>query len=98
MGIKINKSKLVVYTGLLSLLIFWCYAIIGLILSIISITTYSKNFKKSAKTTKSIKVAYFSSVLGLILSSVYLIFIIIYFFYSEVALSTAFGTMPWDMF
>ena len=97
-------STVVLVLGILSIALCWCYGIIGVVLAIIALVLGSKGKKLykqepekyQLSSYKNLNAGYICAIIGLILSGLYLIFIIIYLFIVGSALSTAFSTFPWD--
>ncbi len=98
----VPNSAAVLVLGILSIVLCFCYGIIGITLGIIAVVLASKGnalyqANPGAYTLSSfnnLKAGKICGVIGLILSSLYIVFIIIYI----VILGAAFAAMPWDMF
>ncbi len=103
---QLKYSKLVLTLGILSISMCWCYAFVGIIFSIVAIILTKKakqeyflNQKQyTLKSFKNLKTGYFCSIIGLIISCLYLIFVTLYLLFYKSAISTAFSSMPWDLF
>jgi hypothetical protein len=99
--IPIPNSTAVLVLGILSIVLCFCYGLIGLVLGIIALVLASKGtvlYKEnpSAYTQSSfnnMKAGRICGIIGLSLSALYLIFIVIYI----LILGAAFAAMPWDM-
>ncbi len=97
----VPNSAAVLVLGILSIVLCFCYGIIGITLGIIAVVLASKGkalyeANPGAYTLASfnnLKAGRICGIIGLILSSLYIIFIIIYI----VILGAAFAAMPWDM-
>ncbi len=83
----VPNSVAVLVLGILSICFCWCYGIIGIILGIIAIVMsgtadkeYKANtYKYSLASYKNLKAGRICAIIGLCLSSLYIILIIIYF-------------------
>jgi hypothetical protein len=99
--IPIPNSTAVLVLGILSIVLCFCYGLIGLVLGIIALVLASKGTvlykaNPSAYTQSSfnnMKAGRICGIIGLSLSALYLIFIVIYI----LILGAAFAAMPWDM-
>lgn len=104
--VNLPKSVGVLVMGILSIAICWCYGIPGIVLGIISLTLGGKGKKLykanpdayTLSSYKNIKAGYVCAIIGLSVSSAYLIFILLYLLILGVAISTAFSSMPWDAY
>jgi hypothetical protein len=99
--IPVPNSTAVLVLGILSIVLCFCYGLIGLVLGIIALVLASKGTvlykaNPSAYTQSSfnnMKAGRICGIIGLSLSALYLIFIVIYI----LILGAAFAAMPWDM-
>lgn len=97
----VPNSTAVLVLGILSIVLCFCYGIIGIVLGIIAIVLGSKGITAykanpsaySLSSYNNIKAGKICGIIGLILSVLYILFIIIYI----VILGAAFASMPWDM-
>ena len=88
--------------GILSIVLCWCYGIIGIALSIISLVLAKKAKELydqnpgmySESSFKNMKSGRILSFIGLGLSAAYILFIIVYI----VFLGAALTQMPWQMY
>lgn len=97
----VPNSTAVLVLGILSIVLCFCYGLIGVALGIIALvlaakgkTIYLEN--PNAYTLSSynnLKAGKICGIIGLILSSLYIIIIIIYI----LVLGAAFASMPWDL-
>jgi uncharacterized protein YacL len=84
----IPNSTAVLVLGIISIVTCWCYGVIGLILSIIALILsssanklYQQDPNKYSKGSyQNLKAGKVCAIIGLILSSLYIIFIVLYFF------------------
>ena len=98
--LPVPNSTGVLVLGILSIVLCFCYGLVGLILGIIALILSSKGnalYKANpdAYTLSSynnLKAGKICGIIGLILSSLYLIVIVIYL----VVLGTALTAMPWS--
>lgn len=104
--IPLPNATGVLVMGIISIALCWCYGIPGITLGIISLILggkakklYNANPEQyTLSSYKNMNAGYICAIIGTCLSSLYLVFIIIYFLVIGVALSTAFSSMPWDSF
>lgn len=102
--IPLPNSTGVLVMGIISIALCWCFGIVGITLGIISLVLAGKSKKlykeEPEKYTigsyKNLQAGYVCAIIGLSLSSLYLIYIIIYFLIIGAAFSTAFSTLPWN--
>jgi len=102
----LQYSSIVLTLGILSICFCLCYVFVGIVNGIIAIILTKKakqiyllNPKQySLKSFKNLKTGYFCAMIGLILSLLYLVFIFVYLLTNKSAISTAFSSMPWDLF
>jgi len=100
--LPVPNSTAVLVLGILSIVMCWCYGLIGLALGIITLvlagkgmTAYNENpGKYSESSFKNLKAGRICSIVGISLSALYLIFIIIYI----AIIGAAVSTLPWDTF
>lgn len=98
----VPNSTAVLVLGILSIVMCFCYGFIGMTLGIIALvlaakanTAYQTNpGSYTLSSYNNLKAGKICAIIGTILSSLYLIIIIIYF----VVLGTAIAAMPWDQF
>ncbi len=103
-GIKIQQqlpnSTTVLVLGIISIATCWCWGIVGVTLGIIALVLSAKD-KKLYKINpsnytegsyKNLNAGYICALIGTILSGLYLLFILIYFFIIGAAISLA----PWQ--
>ena len=97
----VPNSTAVLVLGILSIVLCFCYGIIGMVLGIIAIVLASKGttlYKEnpnaySLSSFNNLKAGKICGIIGISLSALYLILIVIYI----VVLGTAFAALPWDM-
>lgn len=97
----VPNSTAVLVLGILSIVFCFCYGIIGIILGILAIVLASKGtaaYKQnpnaySLSSFNNLKAGRVCGIIGLILSCIYIVFIIVYI----AILGAAFSAMPWDM-
>jgi hypothetical protein len=99
--IPVPNSAAVLVLGILSIVLCFCYGLIGMTLGIIAlvlaskgITVYKANPNAYSLTSyNNLKAGKICAIIGVVLSAIYLIFIVIYI----LILGAAFAAMPWDM-
>ncbi len=99
--IPVPNSAAVLVLGILSIVLCFCYGLIGMTLGIIALVLASKGttiYKAnpnaySLSSYNNLKAGKICAIIGVVLSAIYLIFIIIYI----LILGAAFAAMPWDM-
>jgi len=97
----VPNSTAVLVLGILSIVFCFCYGLVGIILGIIAIVLGSKGaaiYKAnpngySLASYNNLKAGKICGIIGLILSCIYIVFIIIYI----VAVGSILSAMPWDM-
>lgn len=103
---QLQYSTIVLTLGILSVCMCWCYGFVGIVFGITAIIltkkakrVYFLNPKQySLKSFKNLKTGYLCSIIGLIISGIYFIFVIMYLLIYNSAISTAFSSMPWDLY
>ncbi|MBI3520298.1 MAG: hypothetical protein HY062_13205 [Bacteroidetes bacterium] len=101
MQLPIPNSTAVLVLGILSIVMCFCYGLIGMTLGIIALVLASKGnalYKEnpnvySLSSYNNLKAGKVCGIIGVVLSSLYLVFIVIYI----VILGAAFAAMPWEM-
>ncbi|MFH2141601.1 MAG: CCC motif membrane protein [Bacteroidota bacterium] len=96
------NATAVLVLGIISIATCWCYGIIGVACGIIALVLGGKAKKLyidnpgvySESSYKNMKAGHICGIIGTVLSSLYLVFIIIYLMVVGAALSS----MPWDMY
>ncbi len=99
--IPVPNSAAVLVLGILSIVLCFCYGLIGMTLGIIALVLASKGttiYKAnpnaySLSSYNNLKAGKICAIIGVVLSAIYLIFIVIYI----LILGAAFAAMPWDM-
>ena len=99
--IPVPNSAAVLVLGILSIVLCFCYGLIGMTLGIIALvlasegtTIYKANPNAYSLTSyNNLKAGKICAIIGVVLSAIYLIFIVIYIH----ILGAAFAAMPWDM-
>ncbi len=99
--LPVPNSAAVLVLGILSIVLCFCYGLIGITLGIIALVLASKGNALyqanpnlySLSSYNNLKAGKICGIIGVVLSSLYLIFIVIYI----VILGAAFAAMPWDM-
>ena len=99
--IPVPNSAAVLVLGILSIVLCFCYGLIGMTLGIIALvlaskgtTIYKANPNAYSLTSyNNLKAGKICAIIGVVLSAIYLIFIVIYI----LILGAAFAAMPWDM-
>lgn len=98
---QVPNSTAVLVLGILSIVFCFCYGIVGIILGILAIVLGAKGMAAykanpngyALSSFNNLKAGRICGIIGLILSCIYIIFIIIYI----AVLGAAFSAMPWDM-
>ncbi|MEE4196977.1 MAG: CCC motif membrane protein [Bacteroidales bacterium] len=98
------NSTAVLVLGILSIAICWCYGLFGITMGIIALVLsskanaiYASNPEQYTQGSfKNMKAGRVCAIIGTILSSLYLVVIIIYLLIVGAALSTIFTQMPWE--
>lgn len=98
------NSTGVLVMGIISIALCWCYGVVGITLGIISLVLAGKSKKlykaEPEKYTlgsyKNLNAGYICAIIGLSLSSLFLIYIIVIYVVMGIAFSTAFSSFPWD--
>ena len=96
------NSTAILVLGILSIVICWCYGLVGLILGIIGLVLankarvlYQANPEQyTLGSFNNMKAGRIMSIIGVCLSGVYLIIVFIYL----VILGAAFSLIPWEMY
>lgn len=107
--VALPNSTGVLVMGIISIATCWCYGVPGIVLGIISLSLGGKAKKLyeansslyTLSSFKNLKAGRTCAIIGLSLSALYLLFLIIYIIFliaMGAAVSTAFGTMPWDSY
>ena len=97
---QLPNSTAVLVLGILSIVVCWCYGLIGIVLGIIALVMsgkakkeYNDNFGKySEQSYKNMNAGKICAIIGTCLSSLYLIFIIVYLL---IIGTVATGLIPW---
>jgi len=97
------NATAVLVLGIISIALCWCYGIIGLALGIIALVMAGKSKKLyeenpsfyTPSSFNNLKAGRTCAIIGLSLSSLYVIVIIIYFFIVGAAIFSL-GSFPWD--
>ena len=100
------NATAVLVLGILSIAICWCYGLFGLAMGIIALVLSNKaralyNENPEQYTTGSFKnmsAGRICAIIGTILSSLYVAFVIIYVVIIGAAIGTIFTQLPWDSF
>jgi len=100
------NSTAVLVLGILSIVICWCWGLLGITMGIIALVLSNKakalyvsnpeNY--TIGSYKNMNAGRICAIIGTVLSSLYLAVIIIYFLIVGAALSTVFTQMPWEAF
>lgn len=93
------NATAVLVLGILSIVFCWCYGLIGIILGIIALYLSGKDRRLydanpaaySLSSFNNLKAGRICGIIGLALSSLYILFIIIYF----VFIGAMFSSLPW---
>jgi hypothetical protein len=99
--IPVPNSAAVLVLGILSIVLCFCYGLIGMTLGIIALvlaskgtTIYKANPNAYSLTSfNNLKAGKICAIIGVVLSAIYLIFFVIYI----LILGAAFAAMPWNM-
>jgi len=102
MQINLPNATAVLVLGILSIVVCWCWGIIGAILGIIALVLAGKDMslynanpsQYTEASFKNVKAGKICAIIGLILSALYLVFVIIYVF----IIGAAITTLPWEMY
>ncbi|MDY6801005.1 MAG: CCC motif membrane protein [Bacteroidota bacterium] len=100
------NSTAILVLGILSIAICWCYGLFGITMGIIALVLSNKAKALYASNPdqytigsyKNMNAGRVCAIIGTVLSSLYLVVIIIYFLIVGAALSTIFTQMPWEAF
>ncbi|HSH51118.1 MAG TPA: CCC motif membrane protein [Bacteroidales bacterium] len=100
------NSTAVLILGILSIAICWCYGLVGITMGIIALVLSSKAKALYAGNPdqytigsyKNMNAGRICAIIGTVLSSLYIVVIIIYLLIVGTALSTIFTQMPWETF
>ena len=100
------NSTAVLVLGILSIATCWCYGLVGLTMGIIALVLssrakvlYNENPDQfTAGSYKNMNAGRVCAIIGTILSSLYVAFVIIYVVVLGAALGTLFTQFPWDSF
>ncbi len=100
------NSTAVLVLGILSIAVCWCYGLFGLAMGIIALVLSSKaktvyNNNPEAYTMSSLKnlnAGRVCAIIGTVLSSLYVVVVIIWLLIAGVALSAIFTQLPWESF
>lgn len=100
----VPNSAAVLVLGILSIVICWCYGLVGIILGVIALVMSGKSEKlireNSQRYTegsiKNLRAGKICAIIGTSLSSVYFLFVIIYLIIIGAAIGTAFTLTPWE--
>lgn len=96
------NSTAILVLGILSIVICWCYGLVGLVLGIIALVLSSKSralyFSNPDQYTlvsyNNLKAGRVMSIIGICLSAIYLIILLIYI----LVIGAAFSLIPWEMY
>jgi len=99
--VAVPNSTAILVLGILSIVLCWCYGFVGITLGIIALVLSGKALsayksepaKYALSSYNNAKAGKVCAIIGLSISSLYLLFIIIYF----VIIGAALTMMPWDM-
>jgi hypothetical protein len=88
--------------GIISIVLCWCYGVIGLILGIIALSLAAKAEKEykvnptaySASSYSNMKAGRICAIIGTVLSGLFLVYIIIYLLF----IGTMMSAIPWQMY
>jgi hypothetical protein len=105
-SLQVPNSTAVLVLGILSIVMCWCWGIIGLTLGIIGLILAGKGDKEyklnpsgySEGSYKNLKAGRICAIIGTSLSGLYVVFLIIYLTIMGAAIGTIFSTMPWHSF
>ncbi len=97
---SLPNSAAVLVLGILSIVLCFCYGLVGMILGIIALVLASKGnalYKSnpgmySLSSYNNLKAGKICAIIGVVLSSLYLIFVVVYILF----LGALFSVMPWD--
>lgn len=100
----IPNSTAVLVLGILSIVLCWCWGIVGLTLGIIAIVFSSKGEKLYKEnptgytegSLKNMQAGKICAIIGTAISGLYVLIYIIYLSIVGAALGTFFHTFPWD--
>jgi hypothetical protein len=100
----LQNSTAVLVLGILSIAVCWCYGLFGLAMGIIALVLSSKakvvyNANPDAYTIgsyKNLNAGRVCAIIGTVLSSLYLVVVIIWLLIAGVALSALFTQFPWE--
>ncbi|MCD4833479.1 MAG: hypothetical protein K8R31_06765 [Bacteroidales bacterium] len=100
------NATAVLVLGILSIAVCWCYGLFGITMGIIALVLsgkakalYNENPEQYSQASfKNMNAGRICALIGTILSSVYIAFIIIYFIIVGAAIGTIFTQLPWESF
>lgn len=103
---QLPNSTAVLVLGILSIAICWCYGLFGITMGIIALVLagkaralYNENPDQyTLGSYKNMNAGRICAIIGTILSSLYLVFIIIYLLVIGAAIGTIFTQFPWESF
>ena len=99
----VPNATVVLVLGILSLVMCWCYGLIGLILGIIAVVLSSKSKRLyeanpglyTMGSFNNLKAGRICGIIGICLSALYMVFLVVYIVLVGAAALTG---MPWDRF
>ncbi len=102
--VPLPNSTAVLVLGILSIVCCFCYGVIGLVLAIIALSLAKKSnslYNKSpdnykAESFSNLKAGRICAIIGLILSALYLVFIVLYIMLIALAVVSE-ADMPWEL-
>ena len=100
----VPNSTPVLVLGIISIVMCWCYGLIGIILGIIALsisgkgkTAYEEHPELYTESSfKNLKAGRICAIIGLSLSGIYVIGVLIYLSIVGVALGSFFSSFPWE--
>lgn len=104
--LPLPNSTAVLVLGILSIAICWCYGLFGVTMGIIALVLsgkaralYNQNPELYTEGSfKNMKAGRICAIIGTVLSSVYIAFVIIYLLIIGAAVGTLFTQFPWENF
>jgi hypothetical protein len=102
MQVNLPNATAVLVLGILSIVVCWCWGIVGAIMAVIALVLAGKDIslynanpsQYTAASFKNVKTGKICAIIGLILSGLYLIFVLIYVF----IIGAAITTLPWELY
>ena len=103
---QLPNATAVLVLGILSIAVCWCYGLFGIAMGIIALVMagkakalYNENPEQyTIGSYKNMNAGRICAIIGTVLSSLYLVIILVYLLVVGAALGTLFTQFPWDSF